>query len=1400
MASAKAALKAAKAALENSSFHEAEVQSRNVLNDDPQNYFATVFLGRALEKQVKLQEATEAYECATRIKPGDELAWKGLCNAYESQGSQNVDRHTVASMSLARIYMQNEDTEKCQTVINHIVSVAQEHGTRQQYKEALRTNLPASPVYNFLEGRIPHPSHTFLRLIEITEADEKDIINREVGERRTRLGAKLGQVQLDVKREVYRKSELEDLYQSVIDWTVDDEMRSQYEEKLLVHAYDFMTVLLADDKTVKQKQVQELARGMVVIKRPFKLAWDIELEWQDSEESSGLDRNILLEYISFFPTTGIARVLQGFLSQKYVPKQTKEAERDVHESPFQKLNDEEGLLLIDEGISESAKSAFAHRLVAEFYLRIEEYESCLDICRKGLKLLHSEFEKCGKRLQNSFDSICSCLGTSLVYHQAPKNHPEARTIFNELLKRKPNHTAALLGIGLIFAEQEDFDKASSFLDRALSRDPLNIRVEVEAAWCTALNGQLKDGLERLEECNAKLQNDKSSPRDLRAQVSYRIGKCLWDLHSDRASRKDRHGPYSSFIASIRANSSYAPAYTSLGLYYKDYGKDLKRARQCFQKAFESSASETTAAEQLACTFANDADWDIVEIIAQRVIDSGAVKPMPGSRKKPISWPFAALGIVQMNKQEYPLAVRSYQAALRISPADYHSWVGLGESYLSSGRYHAASKALEHARNMEKGDHQSSNTWLASYMHANVHKELGDYAEAIQGYEHILTSQPEDFGVSIALLQTLVEEATQALSKGFFHNAASSAKDALLLAADLVQKSKKIFNFWKAIGDAFSIFMQIPLLAVEMPLNSCRTIFHEVAMDDNQYLNELNDIDGISINSLTGPSEETQQFDILSTCLKASIAAQKLGICAGAHDPHAQAVAWYNLGWAEHQASRFTDEISKVKSYSQFKTCSTSAIRCFKRAIELEASNAEFWNALGVVTTPLNPKVAQHSFVRSLHLNERSARTWTDLGTLYLTLDDRELAHQAFSRAQSTDPDYIYAWLGEGLVALQLDDAAEARSHFVHAFEIADASAVAAKKYYASTLFDQLFANEISRSLGDIVTPIFALQQLQNQTEVLLPYRHLLSLLLERAADYQNAVEHLKALSDQIETLYEESESLGVLSQFIRLKSDLARNQLAMNDYEAASENSHTALDLSQDQDETSFSTDVRKTTRLSAHLTAGMASFYLGSMDDAITMFRAALEESGGDLDVVCLLAQVLWAKGGSDEKSVAKEQLFEVIESNPGHVDATTILGALSLLDGDHQTHEAIMSDMPSLRTNSSLKDLQRKKIDKLFVLSTNLSGDENDSRSEIQRCVMTDPSKSLGWSEMSLLEGDTSVEETKLVTSVANALQGTRSDAGMVAKALAGTGRPTDAQNAIFLCPWLAGGWNILQNCKES
>ena len=1403
----KAALKAAKAALDLEKWDEVVTQAETVLAADPQNYFAQVynvfglplqlanssrrklFLGRAQQKQNKLDEAEKTYVSATKSKPEDTQAWLALCDLHESQGASKLDEYREVAIKAAQIYANADDKHRCQSVIDKLTGFAKQQGTPAQYKRVLEVLLPEGPIYEYLEGRIQHPSLTYTRLVEITEDEEKARINKEIGERRTRLGARIGQVTTDVRREVFSASNLEELYKQLINWTNDDEVRREYEQKLLQRMYDTLIVLPKERKDAKRDQVLETARGMVIVKHPFLLAWTVAIEWKDLVAIQDFDVNILREYLEFFPETSLGKVLKAYLECEISPFPAPPKD-DNAEKEEEKLSQEDRLLIMSDGLEDGNTSVLAHRLVSDYYLHLEELESVVDVTRKGLKLLVAEAAKSGLELQDTKDAINCNLATALVHYQSPKNHPEARSLFHDILARKPKSTPALIGLGLILEEQEEYDQAVNFLTQALEQDSSNVRIAIEGAWCDALRGNYAPALETMEKYLPELKLDDPKSRELKSQTLYRIGVCMWELDPSKAARKDRNGAYARFLSAIKTNVNFAPAYTSLGFYYADYARDKKRARQCFQKAFELSSSEVEAAERLARAFADQTEWDIVEIIAQRVVDSGKVRPPPGSKKKGISWPFSALGVVQMNRQEYSQAVVSFLSALRISPNDYNSYVGLGESYHNSGRYNSAKRTFTYAEVPHDGVQLSvsGESWFTRYMLANVDRELGEHEEAITALQEVLKDRPEEFGVLIALLQTFIERAWHCLESGFFGQAADTAIQALELAQKISQQRPHAFNLWKAVGDACSIFYWAQEKLSVFPTNLTKeTLMSDVDQKEFSILADIDGVDQEALRSTTSKGDTAGEHKKNATPehLQLAVLAYKRAIFSCSHDIHAQAVAWYNLGWAEHRAYSSSDPKSGKKFLR-------AAIRCFKRAIELEAGNSEFWNALGVVTTKLNPMVAQHAFIRSLYLNERSAHTWTNLGVLYFLGNDYELAHQAFGRAQSTDPDFAHAWLGEGLIALLMGDSKQALSHFTHAFEISDSASLITKRQYALTLFDHLLATpSASSEITALIQPLFALEQLRTQALSDLAFTHLASLFSERVGDHATAIDTLTSLCTAAESEYETSESLSALGRFALAKADLARNQLAAKEFPDAAENAGTALDLSADADESGLDTESRRKLRLSARLTAGLASFYLQDMDNAITMFKAALEESSSDPDVVCLLVQVLWAKGGDAEKSVAREQLFACVEEHGSHVASIVLLGAIAALENDKDAIDAVKDDLGDLRTNEAISRQDKQSIDTILASVAALEGSEADALAEAQRAVMIAPHENHGWAELAAQTDDIFPAQMALLNAQRSVPPFGDMNAEDLARAFAGTGAVKDAQRAVVLAPWEKSGW---------
>lgn len=1423
MSTIKSALKAAKSAIDAKRWDEAIQEAHNVLAIDKNNNFAYLFLGRAQQQKGQPEEAEKAYRRAAELKPEDTQAWLGLRDLYEHQGSKKVAEYTEVGLKLAEIYAAADDKHRSQTAINKLTDFAKKNGSRVQYHAALQTQLPTSPVYSFLEGRLPHPFLTYVRLAEITEQEETERINKLIAERRTRLGARLGQVTTETKREIYTSSSLEEIYSSVIDWSTDDDVRREYEEKLFQRAYDTLVVLPADEKAPKREQVLKLADGMVIIKHPYRLAWEVWLEWKDVEDLEELDVDVIQQYIALFPDRGLAKVLRGFMATEISPWPQAASPTSDDESAGvaleKQLSPEDRLVLMTEGVDIAKDSYLAFRLMSDYFLHLTEYESAVEVARKSLKSLANILIRSGLQLQGNEDAVNSTLATSLVYYQAPRNHSEAKAIFEDIIGRKKNFTPALIGIGLILEEEQEYTQAMEFLNRALAKDPMNFRIGAEAAWCKALTGDYSNGLAELQSYSQGMEVRDSRTRDLKAQTLYRIGVCQWELDPSKAARKDRKGAYASFLASIKTDPSCAPAYTALGIYYEEFAKDKKRARQCFQKAFELSPAEVVAAERLARSFADTGDWEIVEVVAQRVVDSGRARPAPGSKKKGISWPFSALGIVQMNRLEFQQAIVSFLAALRIKPDDYHSYVGLGESYHNSGRYNSALRTFTFAQTPPEDVEFTGaiDGWFTEYMLANVHRELGDYEEAVNGYREVLASRPDEFGVSIALLQTLTERAWRGIETGFFGQAIDSAKEAIEIACRIAEYKPEAFNLWKAVGDAFAIYSYVQDRAREFPHDSAKQLLTRGAEAATYAaLEKTDELSSASISSLMVEASDSSSRigPGIKPSLVSAVLAHKRAMTTCANDIHARAVSWYNLGWTEYRAhvcleARSSTEDAPTKYLH-------ASMRCFKRAIELEAGNTDFWNALGVVTSKRSPKVAQHAFVRSLHLNERSPKTWTNLGALYLLQSDNALAHQAFVRAQSTDPDYAPAWVGEGILALLLGDAKEARLHFTHAFEIGTADVSIVKELFANSSFDFLASNKRSINVDYLIRPLFAMGQLcaQDSTAAATPYQHLLSLLQERGDAHLEAATHLNKLTSDAEADFERTESANAMFRFASAKADLARNLLAAEDCSAAIEAAETVLDLTNEEGG-GIDTASQRRLRLSAHLTLGLAQYYQKDFDAALSAFKAALTESDSNPDIVCLLAQVLWARGSPEERSVARDQLFETIEKHTGHVRSICLLGVMGVLDKDVDVCEAVKDELEILRMSESISEKERRDVERVLEAVTAAIADGSETTqvmhdtlevpveelNEIQQGIMLAPSHPQAWAQLADLAPEEPVPGHMAVRTAMQSVPPKGSlEADGMAEVLAGAMTVANAQMSVMTAPWKVVGWKALEDTVRS
>ncbi|EWC48253.1 hypothetical protein DRE_02357 [Drechslerella stenobrocha 248] len=1361
-ASAKAVLKAAKTAIESKNWEEGRNLSLKILQGDASSYYGNIFLGMSQFHLHEIKDAEDAYRNAIQSNPSEAAAWQGLVTLYEE--TQRIDEYLDAVKELIAIFIQKEDRARCDALIGKVLPLVESRGTQAQQRKAITLVLPDGPLYDFLQGSFsfPSPDIAYQRLAEIVEIEEKEYINSQIASRKSRLGATEKGVTAQVKQEVWKKSPLQDIYAQVIIWTKDDQVRRDTEAKQLKLGYNYLEVLPPAEKAEQRAKVLDWAKGIVILKVPYELAWKIEIEWQDVKSIGDYDVDLLRNYVELFPNTGLATILRAYLDSEISPFPAAEPEEQDEEeggvSLIQEIGPDERLDFINEGLERDKSSILGHRILCEYFILLSEYESAVDTCRRGLAATKKQSEIAGLKLQNALDAVTVLLATALVHYQSPRHHKEAKASFENVLARDSKNTGALIGLGLILEDQGDFAQASGFLQKALLSDPGNLKVVSEAAWCEIQQGHYDIGIGELQTCLEQITGVDPQSRDLKAQVLWRIGSALWESQPEK--RGDRDGSYFNFMQALRSNPNFAPAFTSLGIYYADIAGDTERANKCFQKAFELSSGEYEAAERLAKNFANDKDWELVEIVARRAAEADKKRTTVG---KTASWPQVALGVVELTNLNFPLAIQAFQAALRTSPQDVNSWVGLGEAYSNSGRYIAAMKAFNQAKSINPDD------WFITYMISNVERDLGNFDTACDGYRVVLEKRPNEFGVLMALAETLVAASFTNLNTGLYGRAAAAAREALQTAKEIVKANPTAFNLWKLVGDACSVFSWIQSLLGEFPADEVAGILNTDI--DTKEFDILSETD--TVGSLT--LQNYGDLKPLDQCLLGSVLAYKRGIYASAEDRHAHAVAWYNLGTAEYRA--LLCPVDRETKYQK------AAITCFKRAIKLEPGNPDFWNALGIAASGVDAKVAQHALVRALHIDEKNARVWTNLGTLYLLHNDLELANDTFTRAQSADPDYSHAWVGQGLVAIAANRPEEAAGLFEHAFELSatESSSSIVRMQFAITAFDALLQqHRTDSSLTSLITPMFASHQLIRQRVSDPVSLRLAALFEERAGDFEAAVAKLNQVCDILEARYEESESNEDLTMYAQATADRARCHLGVKDYESAIESALLSFNLSQDLE--------AKKSRLSAYLTAGLAYYFTKQIDESLEMFKIALTESDDDPDVVALLAQVLWAKGGEEEREVALQQLMGSIEKHPDHLLSTMLLGVIGAMEKDEGIVESVVEDLEGVRGDSEKTSDEIKRVNKLLLDLGSLS--VRDVPSICTTSIFLAPFSSAAWKSLA----DASGEAFPANMALDLALSKTVTDTEELCEALEASGSIDHDQMSVMVAPWRASGWRRL------
>ncbi|RDW25433.1 hypothetical protein B0I71DRAFT_175221 [Yarrowia lipolytica] len=1432
-------LKRCKEAISSGRFPDAIEAANDALEVDEENYQATLLLGKAQYLNKDNTAACAAYDKAIKLEPTQPLAYIGLLQACNVRS--NGKKYLATLIEVLKILCGQDQQTKANDTYCKSERAIYSHATPETQLEFTKLQIPGSPLFSLMESVMPKPAFTYEKLVKMEEEQEKKALNKALADANFTITGKKKRTPQQVRYDFHSKSNLPFLYQELINWTNNDELRIETEKKLLKCRAD----LLASAPPGKEKEqlhmeVSDMVDGAVVIKARDSLAWDLYLEWLDPRDLGDLPSETVNEYLDFFSETGLHKILSGYIysdissmvrtkkedkkdneegedgakdgeaaedgdiektakvdkkepkkepkEPKKEPKDSKEKDAAEGDDDLTGLEEKDGgndevlsediTTYLSEGLKQDPKSILGHRISAQYYFHHKEYAEAIRMCLSGIETANKYHDTWLSHVKNALRHFSIILGTCYIFYQAPKNFDNALEIFNAVLEEEPKNVAGLVGKGLILVEKKQWSEARTLLQEVVDKNPDNSQALFELSWCCVLMGDYEQGRKGLEHVIGLVTGSDSVSRDLRAQCYWRIGQSY-----EKEGHDDTQVIFQAYLKSLTENPNFAPSYTALGLLYADSVGDQARASKCFYKALELSAQEIKAAERLAIEFSDKGDWDAVEVIANRVI---------GVMKDKVAWPYRALGISYLNKNDFGKAIVNFQWVLRVDSTDVNAWTGLGEAYKKAGRLTSALKALERANQLiskQEGDDSTDNQldkWIPGYLAAVSHSELAEYSAALEILENILQHHPHENIVLRALQTTLNSAATASITDGLYVEGANYAIKSLESCVVSVGLGHQSQDLWKSIGDACAVFLRVESQIQRFPIELAKKIFSGMSADKVREFNnfaernfsfdsnhallvQIGEHDGQPLDGadLEYPTPVTQEsINVLY------LTAFKYSLLCARPDPSTQAAGWYNLGLAELGLALKAQDKSDDN-------LNLAASQCLKRALHIEHKNADIWNAFGVASVRLNVRVAQHCFIRALTLNNRAPQIWANLGALYLGQGDLELAKESFSLTQTMDPEFVEAWQGLGIIASVTGDEKKARANFEQSFVVSKGVQDLAKLLYGLSVFEKVSCTG-SREVA-VENATLALDKLLKAKPNSKLGLLLRGSLLEFQGDYEEAEIQITNLCNALEVLYEELESDHDLEDFAKAKSQLARIALGMHDFEAAIQHAEFALDVAQERP------NLTK-TRLSAQITCGLAHFFISQFDESISCFQQALEESDEDQEIVVLLVQVLWAKGG-EARDVARDQLYDSVEHKGSNLQIALVLGAIGLVEDNSDLQDAALDELNGLSLDLKLKDTGNKLEWVTSLLAKSLTGSDFEAALPWRRSAFVNHSEYKVWSHV----------DKKIALQVANqnALNRASFDYTQLSDALVDIGTLECAQRALFLRPSSVDAWKTLAGC---
>ncbi|KAL0078663.1 hypothetical protein J3Q64DRAFT_1872086 [Phycomyces blakesleeanus] len=1322
-------------------------------------FCSLVFLGVAHANLDEDEDAEESYKRAIEINDTQMLAWQGLLSFYEKRGRYKDVVNTINHL-LPRVVKSGEGN-RLADYLNKLLDIyGSKEKDEEKYIEIMKYFLPGSKYYDLVKtaSDIPHPLDIWKTLVAKTEDEEAKLIESRIHSRRFMVSAgPLSQVTAEVEAQVYGNSKLGEMYETMLS------LNPNNMEELQIKLLNFWRKKLAGvpDKAELYEKIAKMAKTLVNLKAKDPLPYELIIEMSDVENADQYDEDILTYLCENYPETGLAKLAQGY-------------------SLYKQQKTDEAFDFFGDGLDLSPRSLYGYQCLSQIYYESKEFDNGLEYATRGRELVNELAKETGKILKNVLLSME--LFMAHCYRQLDaKYYPDAMKLYKKILDTYPDQLSALEGSGLILCSDKKYDEALVCFEKVYASDPTRHIALAEIGWIYCEKEAYERAIEYISSAIEKSGDV--------TEYYYRLGRVYWAMGGEY--QQDPGYAFKYFLQAAKIDPQFAGGFAYLGHYYRIVKHDHTRAKKCYQKAYLINPLDVDIAFQLSEYYISDKEGSKAEEIFRQITEL-----VPKT-----SWAWRRLGYATMNVDNYSEAITCFQKALRTDTSDVRCWEGLAEAYAHEGRYVAALRAFERATDLDPLSIH------ANHQKALVKQKVGMLEEAISGFLETLALAEKKYQSSympsiLGLADTYLDRAREDFQQGFFGRTATECGLVIQTALTGLQQDPSVMCLWKLIGDACVMYRLVPsylsLCAYE-PLQQAMLLLEEsphkkLGLPEDESSKLVDDFTQLDVSPEEGefylPPKTV--LDVVYSCAGVSYK-QAIVLCR--NHPAIAPAYWHDTALVYHWMAE--NNLAEATHDG----LSDMAIKCIRMALKIEPAQYLYWNALGVISMRRYPKLSQHALIKAMEYSNRSAAPWTNYGFLCLSLEDYELANQAFETAHSLDPEWISAWVGQAYVAsLWGTDAA---AIFEHAFESSNGSALEASYGYADTVFTQLSVTGNAPDGASLLSPAFALQKLTEQKLNDALALNLLGLLLERLGQFERAAEAFAGAILALETQAEQGRigEIELKKRMTKVHGNLGRTLCASGDFSGAIASYNSALAMG----------GTEGSARTYCQLGAGIAYYFEDQLEESLGMFETALNETESDpllrQDVVVLLSKVLWALGGDEQREVAKEQLFSSIADNPNYLPAIFSLCVMGMLEDDSTLTGAALQELAKVSVSDAFESDKEQWIPWLFSRFYKLQGSQAQASRSIAKSVHQLPWLALLWRNLAsdLVNSSSDSRGNVLQTMTSSALAITLGEKNpsaedkaiayeCVARASKGQKAIRESQRAIMAAPWRLSSWQIL------